>query len=61
MVELIGGEVAEGLVGTAGFVALVPGEEGGLEPAAVGGQIVDVVELVVVGAEGGGCALAVGR
>jgi hypothetical protein len=34
------------------FVAVVPGEERVLEPAEVSGQVVDVVELVVVRAEG---------
>jgi hypothetical protein len=52
LVELIRGEVAEGLVQAPGLVAVVPGEQGVLEPAEVSGQIVDVVELIVVGAEG---------
>ena len=34
------------------LVAVVPGEQGVLEPGEVSGEVVDVVELVVVGAEG---------
>src|SRR3972149_11431004 len=52
LVELVRGEVAEGLVGTAGFVEAGPGGEGGLQPAEVSGPFLDVVELVVVGTEG---------
>src|SRR3972149_11165522 len=52
LVELIWGEIAERLVQSPGLVAVVPGEEGVLEPAEVGGQIVDVVELIVVGPKG---------
>ena len=51
-VELVGGEIAEGLVWPIRFVPLVPGEESVFEGGAVFGQVVDVVELVVVGAEG---------
>ena len=51
LVELIWGEIVERLVEAPGFVAVVPGDEGVLEPAEVGGQIVDVVELVVVRAK----------
>ena len=42
LVELIWGEIVERLVEAPGFVAVVPGDEGVLEPAEVGGQIVDV-------------------
>src|SRR3972149_11041807 len=48
----MGGEIAERLVEAPRFVAVVPGEEGVLEPAKVSGQVVDVVELVVIRAEG---------
>jgi hypothetical protein len=50
-VELIWGEVAKRLMQAPGLVTLVPGEQGILEPAEFSGQIVDVVELVVVGTE----------
>ena len=52
MVELIGGEIAERLVEAPRFVAVVPSEEGVLEPAKVSGQVGDVVELIVIRAEG---------
>src|SRR6266508_2804833 len=52
LVELVWSEVAERLVEAPGFVAVVPGEECGAEPAEISGQVVDVVELIVVGAEG---------
>ena len=52
LVELIWGEIAERLVQSPGLVAVVPGKEGGAEPAEVSGQVVDVVELIVVGPEG---------
>ena len=48
MVELVGGEVSERLVEAPRLVAVVPGEQGVPEPAEISGQIVDVVELVVV-------------
>jgi len=52
LVELVWSEVAERLMEAPGFVAVVPGEEGGAEPAEISGQVIDVVELIVVGAEG---------
>ena len=52
VVELVGGEVAQGLVGTDGLIDVIPGEEGMLEAAEVSGQFLDVIELVVVSAEG---------
>ncbi len=36
---------------TTGLVATVPGKESGLDRAEVGGQIVEVVELVIAGTE----------
>ena len=50
--ELVGREVTERLVWPAGLEAAVPGDEGGFEARPVGGQVVDVEELIVVGAEG---------
>ena len=50
-VELVGCEVTEGLVRSAGFIAVVPGEECAVKAAQVSGEFVEVVELIIVGAE----------
>ena len=52
LVELVGSEVSKRLVEAPRLVTVVPGEQGVLEAAEVGGQVVDVVELIVVGPGG---------
>ncbi len=52
VVELVGGKVAEGLVRTDGLIDVIPGEKGMLQAVEVSGQFLNVIELVVVGAEG---------
>ena len=51
-VELAWGEVAQGLVRAPGVIAKVPGEEGSDQIGEADGPFVDVVELIVVCAEG---------
>src|SRR3970040_1318537 len=51
LVELLWGPVAQGLVRSHSLVDVVPGQEGCLQPAQVGGQLLHLVELLLVGAE----------
>src|SRR3990172_9365786 len=44
-------EVAQGLVGPHRFVDLVPAEKGSLQPAQIDGQLLHLVELLLIGAE----------
>ena len=51
LVELLGGEIAQGLVRAHGLIDSIPGQESGFQPAQVGGQFFHLVELLFVGAE----------
>lgn len=55
LVELLWCLIAQCLMRTNLFVDPVPDEQGSLNPVQVGGQVLDLIELVLVGTEGTFC------
>ena len=51
MIELVRGLVTQGLMRAHRLVGAVPGQESLLQPAQTGGEVLHLVELLLVGAE----------